>query len=197
VAEILAPPTVAEVPGWFHHGEQILRLLEQYRPKVVVELGTWMGASAIAMARSVRRWGGTVTCVDTWAGHSAYGDEVGAPLMILPCARYMVQAGVGASLRLIPSTTVAAAAQWHGPIDFLYVDADHSYRGVLADLRAWIPHVRTGGLIVGDDYQHPLFPGVRLAWDDIERDTGGWQFERFQSDPPDPEGIELIYGVRP
>ena len=43
---------------------------------VVVELGTWLGASAIAMARSVQRWDGTVTCVDRWTGDLE--DEGGA-----------------------------------------------------------------------------------------------------------------------
>ena len=60
---------------------------------------------------------------------------------------------------MIPAMTVDAAQHWSQPIDFLYIDADHSAAGVLADLHAWVPHVRSGGLIAGDDYDHPRIPG--------------------------------------
>jgi predicted O-methyltransferase YrrM len=183
--------------GWFNHGPQVMALLEQHRPKVVVELGSWMGASAIAMARSVRRWGGTVTCVDTWAGelNDDGGSPAGrSPLMLLSCARAMVEAGVSASVRLIPAMTVDAAQCWTQPIDFLYVDADHGYDAVRADLAAWVPHVKPGGLIAGDDYDHPRYPGVKTAWDAFERDHR-IALTRYQSTPPVAGGVQLIYGT--
>lgn len=180
--------------GWFNQGPLVLSLLDQHKPRVVVELGSWMGASAIAMARSVRRWGGTVTCVDTWAGElneDGGSIECRSPLMLLSCARSMVMAGVGASVRLIPSMTVEASRQWSQPIDFLYVDADHGYDGVLADLNAWVPHVKPGGVIAGDDYEHVRYPGVKAAWDDFERAHGC----AFVRSPPDHQGVRLIYGT--
>lgn len=185
----------ATTPGWFHHGAKILELVERYRPNVCVELGTWLGASAIPVARSIRRWGGTLTCVDTWAGdvHQPDPSRPSAPWMLVSCARHMIEAGVGANVRLIPATTSAAAEWWTEPIDYLYIDAAHDYESVRADLRAWLPHVKPGGLILGDDYGHRLFPGVRQAWDEYEQ-TRGLTFTRYQSTPPDPDGIQLIYG---
>lgn len=182
--------------GWFHHGQRILELLDAARPLSVVELGTWLGASAIGMARLVRRWGGTVTCVDTWGGDL---DATGGappnrqPVMLWSCARAMVAAGVGATVRLIPALTSEAAHYWHEPIDCLYVDADHSYAGTLADLDAWMPHVRPGGLVMGDDYGSSLYPGVKQAWDEFEA-AHGLTLTRYQSDPPAVNGIQLIYG---
>lgn len=41
------------------------------------------------------------------------------------------------------------------PIDVLIVDGDHSYEGVLADLRAWYPHVKPNGLIFMHDVLDP------------------------------------------
>jgi predicted O-methyltransferase YrrM len=195
----LSLPHAARIPGWFHHGSKILALLERHRPAVCVELGTWQGASAVPVARMISRWGGTLTCVDTWSGQ--LNEDGGtlpdkAPLMILGCARQMVDAGVGANVRLVPAMTADAAKVWSEPIDFLYIDADHSYDGVMADLVAWVPHVKSGGLIVGDDYDNAIYPGVRRAWDDYERDHG-LMFARFQSDPPALQGVQLIYGIRP
>jgi predicted O-methyltransferase YrrM len=190
-----ARPELVDLPhGWFNQGSFVLSLLDEHQPKTVVELGSWLGASAIAMARSVRRWGGTVTCVDTWAGE--LNDDGGSPagktpLMLLSCARAMVEAGVSASVRLIPSTTLDAATHWTPLIDFLYVDADHGYAAVLADLEAWVPHVRRGGVIAGDDYNHPRYPGVRAAWDDFEK-AHGFTFTRTS---PTPGGVQLVYGT--
>lgn len=36
--------------------------------------------------------------------------------------------------------------------DFVYIDADHSYEGVMRDIKAWWPKVKKGGLFCGDDY---------------------------------------------
>jgi predicted O-methyltransferase YrrM len=180
--------------GWFNQGALMLELIETHRPSVVVELGSWLGQSAIAMARSVRRWGGMVTCVDTWAGElNDDGGSLGGrpPLMLLSCARAIVEAGVGASVRLIPSMTVDAAKAWNTPIDCLYIDADHGHDGVLADLEAWVPHVRPGGLIAGDDYEHRLYPGVKSAWDLFEQ-RHGLTLTRSE---PESQGIRLIYGT--
>jgi hypothetical protein len=54
--------------------------------------------------------------------------------------------------------------------------------------------VKPGGLIAGDDYEHRLFPGVRDAWDEFEQ-ARGLTLIRYQSTPPDPDGIQLIYGI--
>ena len=186
-----------QTPGWFHHGTKILELVDQYRPKVCVELGTWMGASAIPVARSIRRWGGTLTCVDTWAGDvrpdGAHRDAIPSPpWMLVGYARNLQQSGVSGNVRLIPATTQDAAQWWTEPIDYLYIDAAHDYESVRADLRAWVPHVRPGGLILGDDYGSRLFPGVQAAWDEYAL-THGWTLTRYQSTPPDPDNIHLVY----
>jgi predicted O-methyltransferase YrrM len=182
-------------PGWFNHGAEILRLVDQHQPKVCVELGTWLGASAIPVARSVRRWGGTLTCIDTWAGEvGCSGALETPPWMLLSCARNVMVAGVSGSVRFLPSTTEEAARWWTEPIDYLYIDADHSFPFVWADLLAWVPKVRPGGLVLGDDYGNEMFPDVQRAWDDYERHYD-LSFTRYQSDPPDPYGTQLIYGT--
>lgn len=180
--------------GWFNHGDRILALVEQYRPKVCVELGSWQGASAIPVARAIRRWRGTMTCVDTWGGQIV--ETHGTPWMLLHCVRNLIASGVSGNVRLIPTTSQDAAAWWTDPIDWLYIDADHSYEAVRDDLRAWVPHVKPGGIILGDDYGHHSFPGVKRAWDEFEQ-THGLTLTRYQSDPPDPAGIQLIYGELP
>lgn len=54
----------------------------------------------------------------------------------------------------------AAAAFPDGGLDFVYVDGDHTYDAVKADLEAYAPKLRDGGLLAGDDY------GVTGWWED-------------------------------
>jgi hypothetical protein len=37
-------------------------------------------------------------------------------------------------------------------LDFVFIDADHSYKGCLSDLKCWYPKVKSGGLLCGHDY---------------------------------------------
>jgi glycosyltransferase involved in cell wall biosynthesis len=65
-----------------------------------------------------------------------------------------------------PFTSKEAASKIQDEsLDFVFIDADHSYTGVLADLKLWASKVRKGGLICGHDYAHPYFPqwGVTQA----------------------------------
>lgn len=55
-------------------------------------------------------------------------------------------------------------------MDFVFLDADHSYDGLMADIAAWSPKVRTGGWLCGHDYRNVMeqfdFSGVDRAVDE-------------------------------
>jgi len=50
-----------------------------------------------------------------------------------------------------------------GSLDFVFIDADHSYKECLQDIRLWFLKVRRGGLVCGHDFGHKKFPGVEQA----------------------------------
>jgi hypothetical protein len=50
------------------------------------------------------------------------------------------------------SSVDTAAAFADGQLDWVYVDALHTYDGVLADLGAYLPKVKNDGFILGHDY---------------------------------------------
>jgi len=57
------------------------------------------------------------------------------------------------NVEIVVDFSVRAAKQFKdGYFDFVYIDADHSYDGVTADLEAWYPKVRKGGMLAGHDY---------------------------------------------
>jgi len=44
---------------------------------------------------------------------------------------------------------------WDKPISLLFIDGDHSYEGVMDDTLAWESAVKSGGIILFHDYDHP------------------------------------------
>lgn len=47
--------------------------------------------------------------------------------------------------------------------DVIIIDADHSYEGVKKDIDAWLPKLKSGGILAGDDYSPRGWPGVVKA----------------------------------
>jgi hypothetical protein len=41
-------------------------------------------------------------------------------------------------------------------LDFVYIDGNHSLPYVIADLAAWVPKVRPGGIVSGHDFRQYL-----------------------------------------
>lgn len=54
----------------------------------------------------------------------------------------------------IPEYSMAAVKRFKpGELDFVYIDADHSYKAALEDITEWAKKVRRGGIVAGDDYE--------------------------------------------
>lgn len=49
----------------------------------------------------------------------------------------------------------AADKMENGSLDFVYIDANHSYEYIKEDLNAWKDKVKAGGIIGGHDYNYP------------------------------------------
>ena len=44
-----------------------------------------------------------------------------------------------------------------GDLDLVYIDGDHTLRGITTDLARWFPKVREGGFVAGDDFCRNIF----------------------------------------
>jgi len=67
------------------------------------------------------------------------------------------------------------ACKWFGPIiDFIYLDANHSFASVMQDLTCWWPILKPGGIFAGHDYYEGNLKGhgVKLAVDAFAADRG-------------------------
>lgn len=59
-------------------------------------------------------------------------------------------------------------------VDFVFIDADHSYEGCSGDIARWWPKVKRGGILSGHDYNtpHARTQGVDKAVDEFVKRTG-------------------------
>ncbi len=64
-------------------------------------------------------------------------------------------------------------------LEYVYLDADHSYYGCLYDIAAWWPKIRPGGIIAGHDYKvgtcvkTGVRIGVKQAVTEFRKQLGG------------------------
>ena len=63
---------------------------------------------------------------------------------------------------MLRTTSAEAAALTDQQHDLVFIDALHDYENVTADLAAWWPKVRAGGVLAGHDFNHK-WPGVERA----------------------------------
>jgi predicted O-methyltransferase YrrM len=78
--------------------------------------------------------------------------------------KFLELMGTKPSYSFIEEDSQLAARFWTKPIDVLYIDGDHTYIGVLKDIVSWIPHVKSGGVVLFDDYNDVT--GVKQAIND-------------------------------
>ncbi|MFM8315157.1 MAG: class I SAM-dependent methyltransferase, partial [Deltaproteobacteria bacterium] len=120
-------------------------------------------------------------CVDTWMGNQGEGDN--HPTVIEAASRdifsefhkNMTLFGCD-NVVICRGDSIEIAKKWEqGSIDFLFIDASHDYESVLKDLRAWVPLVKPGGVICGDDWNREERPdlkgSVRKAFEDFFKST--------------------------
>lgn len=147
-------PTI-EGGFWFKHAyERLLAALPTDRPSVWVEVGVFHGQSLVWLGVEVANRGLPVTihAVDNFAGWPgvAQGDVLRASFTrnVAPIAEALGDRFV---VHAMPSVE-AAATFADGSADVVWIDADHSYEAVKADIAAWRPKVTSGGALGGDDW---------------------------------------------
>ena len=77
---------------------------------------------------------------------------------------------------VVAKSTAAAGLFPAGLFDLVFIDADHRYEAVRADIAAWRPRVRRGGILCGHDYFSPRNAkgqwGVKRAVDEWAAELG-------------------------
>jgi acetyltransferase-like isoleucine patch superfamily enzyme/predicted O-methyltransferase YrrM len=180
-----------DLQGWDSKHPIFRAAITEVRPKLIVEVGTWKGASAVHMAHICREMGldAEIVCVDTWLGnwqHWSRKEGVGSredlrlingfPHLYFQFMSNVLSEKLDEIITPLPLTGVAGAKLFaHHALkpDLIYIDGDHEYESVLWDLRGWLAVLAPTGLLIGDDFS---WPGVKRAVTEI-CESGHWRHE--------------------
>jgi predicted O-methyltransferase YrrM len=177
-----------------HQKDFLTGLLSNRNIGVGVELGSWLGESSSVLAKHCNK----LYCVDSWQGNKdtalqqvAQGSDIYSTFM-----SNIRELGINNIVPIKGDTSSAAVTFGDGSVDFIYIDADHTYSGVTRDIEAWWPKLKVGGLMAGHDFEgthyveqyvemdyscgihHGVIKAVLSRFPDVKHDHGIWYVER-------------------
>lgn len=177
-----------DMHGWFwvtnrHHLQQFIT---KNKPKKIVEIGTWLGVSAIFMAKLLEP-GAKLYCIDPWM---PYEDMQSMP----DCQARMKDAYErflsncihnNVTDRIVPMrmTSLKAVNQFSSDIDLIYIDGSHKEEDVFNDIMNWYSKLALDGIMCGDDMcwegvQQAVYRCAELLHVTVKSDENFWWFEK-------------------
>lgn len=143
----------------------LLELLEERRPRIVVQIGTCTGGTLYLLAR-VAAPDALLVSVDLYHGEFGGGYSPWRAGLYRSFAR----PGQRVELVLGDSQTEETRERVFGllgglPVEFLFIDGDHRYEGVAKDFELYAPLVAPYGLIA----LHDIVPGPESAVGGVPR----------------------------
>ena len=167
-------PEFNEISGWFAYKDLYNSIVETAKGgETFVEVGAWFGKSTNHLATKIKESQKNInfTTIDTWKGT----DNESVQLNIVNAfngdifyefiENTILSKNLG-SFNIIKDTSKSASTNFaNNSIDFIMIDAGHSYESLKEDISLWYNKVKSGGIISGDDYT--VWEGVTQAADEF------------------------------
>lgn len=161
------------IPGWTSQKELEWLATQASTRTNILEIGSWMGRSAIAMSTNTK---GIIVAIDTWEGTLEDGHRTlleNLPQNWLRDEFLRNTMGIP-NITSIQGKSIDVSKNFLAPaFDMIFIDGDHSYEAVKADIQTWKPLLKSGGLFCGHDFDggrpgvvkavRELIPKVRMA----------------------------------
>ena len=186
-ADVGTPERAPDPTGWLIFEEVLDQVIDFQKPEIIIEVGTWKGASALHMARRAaqHRQDFAVICIDTWLGSAVHWLDTdyrvqlqcrpGYPTLYETFLSNVVSAGLAERIVPLPLSSdqavlVLEALEITAPV--IYIDAGHDLEAVRADMERYWKRLRPRGIMVGDDHLD-CWPGVVEAFAVFCQDHAG------------------------
>lgn len=149
------------IQGWFDFSDIYSRIVgaQIVDGSKVVEVGSWLGKSAIFLANQIKEKGinADFYCVDIWEGTTGDSD-IDKIIKMHGGSVYDIflgnieKCGVSDFIKPIKKDSVSASRKFkNNSLDFCFIDALHTYEAVKEDIKTWLPKVKPGKYIGGHD----------------------------------------------
>ena len=174
-----------DMQGWASDHPILPWAIEMLRPKLIIEVGTWKGRSAINMAKKAMALGLSceILCIDTWLGspehwlQDQWRDSLrmrnGRPDLYNTFLNNVISNKCQKYITPFPITSEAAffvLEKLNISSDLIYIDAGHEYESVARDIRMYWSLLSESGLMILDDYIG--YPGVTRAVNEFALEVG-------------------------
>ncbi|CAN8295932.1 unnamed protein product [Cochlearia groenlandica] len=153
------------IKGWGSSGAVFENLIRRVKPRTIVEIGSFLGASAIHMANLTRRLGleeTQILCVDDFRGWPGFRDRFkdvalvnGDVLLLYQFMQNVVSSDFTGSILPVPFSTgsgLEKLCEWGVTADLVEIDAGHDFNSAWADITRAVRILRPGGILFGHDY---------------------------------------------
>ena len=137
-----------------------------------VEIGSYSGEGTVVIAKHFKE----VMAVDPWLNGYDINDRASqqCPMKFVFEAFQERTTPLGNVLYSRGKSLDALQFFKDGELDLVYIDGDHRYEGVLADLNGWRPKLRAGGIMAGHDWS---FKAVQKALVEVFKDKEAVPFQ--------------------
>ena len=151
-----------DVDGWLMESEAAYLARLAGRSNLIAEVGSWLGRSTCALGANTQ---GVVFAVDTWQGSEEHVGMLAEKPEGWLFSEFRHNTS-GLPIMPIPLPSLDAAfllTKTRILFDLIFVDANHSYESVKADILAWVPLLSVGGVICGHDFDPTYWKGIVRA----------------------------------
>lgn len=173
--------------GWNGKSNVFKQIIDDVKPTLIVEVGSWKGQSAINMGTHIKNnnLDCKILCVDTWLGaiefwgHLSGTDERnlllknGYPQIYYQFLSNVVHHGLQDIISPFPNTSENGFRYLsinNMKPQMIYIDASHEEDDVYKDIKNYYSILSEGGIIFGDDYGS--WEGVRKASNRFKDEMG-------------------------
>ena len=125
----------------FDEAAYIWKIITTRKPAHLLEIGRWLGGSTILQAAAAALSGGRLTSVDLKVKMPHYADDN-------LIKTHLKKLGLNNVNMIIADSRVFQPAT---PVQYAFIDGDHSYEGVKGDFENVIRHMVTGGDVLFHD----------------------------------------------
>jgi len=156
-----------------HQQKGLSLLINKYNPKIVIEIGSYLGKSTRFIANLLPD-DGKIYAIDHWLGSEEWQHkpefQKEKPFLYQQFLSNVIHAKLTHKIIPIRMSSEEAEKIFDDMPDLIFIDGAHDYTSVYGDITRWYKHVEGHGILCGDDYGWGIGQPVKRAVDQFARE---------------------------
>lgn len=154
------------IQNWFNYQSIFSEAVNNAKDgDLFVEIGVWKGGSTSYMGVEILNSSKKIKfdAIDSFTGSKEHGDVT--DFLYTECQKNLLPLISLGIVNLIKGVSPEISNNYQdNSINFCFLDGSHEYEDVKKDIQAWLPKVKTGGVLAGHDFYGINHPGYQKGW---------------------------------